>query len=419
MTVKGGIGMTREDALESDASDPLGGLRSEFALREGLIYLDGNSLGALQESVIVRVEKCMREEWGRDLIGSWNSADWVSLPQTVGARIAPLIGTVGGNVVVTDGTSVDLFKVLAAAVMARPGRRVIVSERSNFPTDLYVAEGLAALAGRGHELRLVDVPEAAEAAIGPDVAVVMLTHVNYRTGRMCDLQGITEKAHAAGALTVWDLAHSAGAVPVDLDGAGADFAIGCGYKYLNGGPGAPGFIYASPAMQRETTQPLSGWFGHAAPFAFEPSYRPAPGIERFLTGTPPVLSMVALDEALKIWERVSLAQVRAKSVALSDLFLQLVERRCAGLGLSLASPRDAALRGSQVSFAHQDAHAVMQALIARDVVGDFRAPDLLRFGFTPLYTRFVDVFDAVERLHRVLARGEWREARFSVRGKVT
>ncbi len=419
MTGSSKTAATREDALLRDAADPLGALRNEFSLREGLIYLDGNSLGALQKSIPARVDKCVRDEWGRDLIGSWNSADWVSLPQKVGARIAPLIGAGSADVVVTDATSVDLFKVLAAALAARPDRRVIVSERSNFPTDLYVAEGLAALAGRGHELRLVDAPESVEPAIDTDVAVVMLTHVNYRTGRMFDMDAVTARAHAAGALTIWDLAHSAGAVPVDLGAATADFAIGCGYKYLNGGPGAPAFIYASPAMQAETTQPLSGWFGHKEPFAFEPSYRPAQGISRFLTGTPPVLSMVALDEALRIWERVSIADVRAKSVALCDLFIELVETRCAGFGLTLASPREAASRGSQVSFAHQDAYAVMQALIARDLVGDFRAPDLLRFGFTPLYTRFVDVFDAVERLRQVLAGEEWREERFSVRGKVT
>ena len=419
MTGSSKTAATREDALLRDAADPLGALRNEFSLREGLIYLDGNSLGALQKSIPARVDKCVRDEWGRDLIGSWNSADWVSLPQKVGARIAPLIGAGSADVVVTDATSVDLFKVLAAALAARPDRRVIVSERSNFPTDLYVAEGLAALAGRGHELRLVDAPESVESAIDTDVAVVMLTHVNYRTGRMFDMDAVTARAHAAGALTIWDLAHSAGAVPVDLGAATADFAIGCGYKYLNGGPGAPAFIYASPAMQAETTQPLSGWFGHKEPFAFEPSYRPAQGISRFLTGTPPVLSMVALDEALRIWERVSIADVRAKSVALCDLFIELVETRCAGFGLTLASPREAASRGSQVSFAHQDAYAVMQALIARDLVGDFRAPDLLRFGFTPLYTRFVDVFDAVERLRQVLAGEEWREERFSVRGKVT
>lgn len=419
MAVSSETASTRADMLERDAADPLGSLRDEFVLRDGLIYLDGNSLGALQKSVLARVESSMRKQWGRDLIASWNTADWVSLPETVGERIAPLIGAGRRNVVVTDATSVALFKVLAAALAARPHRRVIVSERTNFPTDLYVAEGLAALAGRGHELRLIDDPEAVEAVIGEDVAVVMLTHVNYRTGRMFDMKALTEKAHAAGALTVWDLAHSAGAVPVHLQDAGADFAVGCGYKYLNGGPGAPAFVYASPQMQQQTTQPLSGWFGHAAPFAFEPSYRPTAGIRRFLTGTPPVLSTVALDEALKIWERVAIADVRAKSLALSELFILLVEARCDGFGLTLASPRDAALRGSQVSFAHRDAYAVMQALIARDVVGDFRAPDLLRFGFTPLYTRFVDVFDAVERLHQVLAAGEWRQARFSVRGKVT
>jgi kynureninase len=282
-----------------------------------------------------------------------------------------------------------------------------------------MAEGLAAFAGKGHELRLIDDPAELDTVIDRDVAVVMLTHVNYRTGRMFDMAGVTRRVHDAGALTVWDLAHSAGAVPVDLAGAGADFAIGCGYKYLNGGPGAPAFLYVSPEMQAQTTQPLSGWFGHEAPFAFDHSYRPAKGIQRYLTGTPPVLSMVALDEALKIWERTSIEAVRTKSVALTKLFIELVERECGRHGLKLASPRDPVLRGSQVSFAHDDAYAVMQALIARDVVGDFRAPDILRFGFTPLYTCFVDVFDAVEALKEMLDSEAWREPRFSVRGKVT
>ncbi|MGN6548348.1 MAG: kynureninase [Pararhizobium sp.] len=407
-------------ALEArDATDPLGPLRDAFLIREGLIYLDGNSLGPLQRCVLRRLDACQRKEWGEDLISSWNTADWVSLPRTVGARIAPLIGAGKDDVVVTDSTSVNLFKVLAAAVQARPERRVIVSERSNFPTDLYIAEGLAAFAGRAHELRLIEAPEELDAALGDDVAAVMLTHVNYRTGRMFDMGAITDKIHAAGALAIWDLAHSAGAVPVDLAGAGADFAIGCGYKYLNGGPGAPAFLYASPEMQAATVQPLSGWFGHAAPFAFDHAYRPAAGIDRFLTGTPPVLSLVALDEALKIWERVSIEAVRQKSVALTELFIRRVEAECAGHPIVLATPREAADRGSQVSFSHPDAFAVMQALIARGVVGDFRAPDILRFGFTPLYTRYVDVFDAARHLKAVLDREEWRSPQFSVRGAVT
>lgn len=411
--------VTRAGAEALDAADPLRDFRSEFLIGDGLVYLDGNSLGAMQHAVVARVDRCLREEWGRDLIGSWNSADWVSLPQRIGARIAPLIGVATKDVVATDSTSVNLFKVLAGALQARPDRRIIVSERQNFPTDLYMAEGLAALAGKGHELRLIDGPDDLDAAIDTDVAVVMLTHVNYRTGRVFDMEAVTRVTHEAGALVVWDLAHSAGALPVDLDGAGADFAIGCGYKYLNGGPGAPAFLYVSPEMQDKTTQPLSGWFGHEAPFAFDHSYRPAKGIQRYLTGTPPVLGMAALDEALAIWDRASIAAVREKSVALTEFFIALVERECAAHGLELASPRDPAIRGSQVSFAHPDAYAVMQALIARGVVGDFRAPDILRFGFTPLYTRFVDAYDAVVALKDVLDTGIWREPRYAVRARVT
>ncbi|MCY6383615.1 kynureninase [Hoeflea prorocentri] len=411
--------MSRDDALNLDREDGLAGLRDAFRLREGLIYLDGNSLGPMQHSVARRVEQCLHTEWGEDLIASWNKAGWYPMPQTVGAKIAPLIGAGAQDVAVTDSTSVNLFKVLAAALQMRPGRRVIVSERSNFPTDLYIAEGIAAFADKGHELRLIDSTQELDAAIGEDVAVVMLTHVNYRTGEAHDMAAVTKAAHDAGAVMIWDLAHSAGAMPVDLQAADADFAIGCGYKYLNGGPGAPAFIYVAPRLHNEVSQPLSGWFGHKAPFAMEPSFEAAKTIHRFLTGTPPVLSLVALDAALDIWNSVSLGAVREKSVRLCELFIELVEERCEGLGLTLASPRDASRRGSQVCFAHADAYPVMQALIARDVIGDFRAPDILRFGFAPLYVRFVDIYDAVEHLRDVLQSGEWEQERFKVKSAVT
>ena len=411
--------MDREGALELDLEDGLSGLRDAFRLRDGLIYLDGNSLGPMQHAVARRVEHCLRAEWGEDLIASWNKAGWYPMPRTVGAKIAPLIGAGADDVAVTDSTSVNLFKVVAAALQMRPGRRVIVSERGNFPTDLYIAEGVAAFADKGHELRLIDAPRELDAALGDDVAVVMLTHVNYRTGAVHDMAKVTKAAHDAGAVMIWDLAHSAGALPVDLRAADADFAIGCGYKYLNGGPGAPAFIYVAPRLHGEVSQPLSGWFGHKVPFAMQPSFEAATTIRRFLTGTPPVLSLAALDAALDIWNSVSIDAVREKSVRLCDLFIELVEERCAGLGLTLASPRDASERGSQVSFRHADAFAVMQALIARDVIGDFRAPDILRFGFAPLYVRFVDVYDAVEHLRDVLRSGEWQEERFKVKGAVT
>ncbi len=411
--------INRGKAEELDGRDPLGDFRDEFVLRPGLIYLDGNSLGPMHASVRERMRACIEDEWANDLIASWNTAGWYDMPLRLGARIAPLIGAGANDVVVTDSTSINLFKVLAAAIRLNPGRKIIVSERSNFPTDLYMVEGLSAFAGQGHELRLVDTPEDVTQAIDESVAVVMLTHVNYRTGRVHDMADITKRAHQSGALVVWDLAHSTGALPVDLAGADADFAVGCTYKYLNGGPGAPAFVYVAPRLQTIAEQPLSGWFGHSQPFAFDPSFEPAETIHRFLTGTPPVLSMTALEPALAIWDRVDIAAVRVKSVQLCEYFIALVEEECAGFGLELASPRDSARRGSQVSFRHENAYAVMQALISRDVVGDFRAPDIMRFGFAPLYIRFVDVFDAVATLSGILRSEAWRDDRFQVRSAVT
>ncbi|MCB8840289.1 kynureninase [Aurantimonas sp. VKM B-3413] len=409
----------REEAEALDRSDPLAGMRDAFHMPEGLIYLDGNSLGPLAHNVRERVRDVVEREWGDGLIGSWNAAGWVDLPRRVGDKIARLIGAPEASVVAADSTSVNLFKVLAAAIALNPSRRVIVSERSNFPTDLYIAEGLAALAGQGHELRLVNDPADIPAVLDETVAAVMLTHVSYRTGLVHDMAATTRMAHDCGALAIWDLAHSAGAMPLDLTGADADFAIGCGYKYLNGGPGAPAFLYVAPRLQGRAVQPLSGWFGHAAPFRFDSSYQPADGIDRFLTGTPAVLSMSALDAALDLFETVDMAGLREKSVALCELFLARVEALCGEFDVTLVSPRDASVRGSQISFAHPGAYAVMQALIARGVIGDFRAPDILRFGFAPLYTRFVDAFDAAEILSEVLASGEWRRPEFGVRRAVT
>ena len=406
---------TREEALALDAADPLRGLREAFDLSDG-VYLDGNSLGRLPLIVRERMRRCVDVEWGRDLIASWNAHGWVDLPRTVGAKIARLIGADPDAVRAADSTSVNLFKVLAAALALRPERRMIVSQRGNFPTDLYVADGLTGLVG-DRELRLVDTGEEALAALGPDVAVLMLTHVDYRSGRVLDMGRLTAAAHEAGALAVWDLAHSAGAVPVDLAGAGADFAVGCGYKYLNGGPGAPAFFYVSPAHRAAARNPLSGWFGHAAPFAFEPGFRAAEGADRFLVGTPPVLSMTALDAAMDVWDGVEMAEVRAKSVALTEAFVALVERRCPDL--RLASPRDPGERGSQVSFRHEHAYPIVRALIERGVVGDFRAPDVARFGFAPLYLRHVDVWDAAEAVAEVMGTRAWDEPRHHARAAVT
>jgi kynureninase len=414
------------DAQALDANDPLTPLRDQFDLPPGLIYLDGNSLGVLPRTTAARVQQVVKHEWGSGLIGSWNSAGWMDLAQRIGDKIARLVGAGSGELVAADSTSVNLFKVLSAALNIvradAPARKRIVSERSNFPTDLYIAEALAA--ERGLELVLADAPEQLPALLDERCAVLMLTHVNYSTGRMHDMASLTQVAHAAGVLALWDLAHSAGAVPVDLRGSDADFAVGCGYKYLNGGPGAPAFAWVAPRHAERFWQPLAGWMGHAAPFEFTPGYRPAPGIRRYLCGTPPVLSLAALecgvDTVLAAEAYGGMAALRHKSLALTHAFAELVDSRCAGHGLACVSPREAALRGSQVCFAHPSiGYPLMQALIARGVVGDFRAPDILRFGFTPLYTRFVDVWQAVEQLKQVLDCGEWQEARFNQRAAVT
>ena len=419
--------MTRQDALALDATDPLAPLRAQFHIPEGLIYLDGNSLGVLPRSTAARVQQVVEQEWGQGLIRSWNSAGWMALPARVGDKIAQLVGAGPGELVVADSTSVNLFKVLAAALLIvkedAPARRVILSERSNFPTDLYIAESLAR--EHGFELVLVE-PDEIEARLTQQTAVLMLTHVNYRTGRMHDMAAVTRQAHAAGALTIWDLAHSAGAVPVDLNGAGADFAVGCGYKYLNGGPGAPAFVWAHPRHVGRFWQPLAGWIGHAAPFEFTPGYRPAAGIARYQCGTPAVLSLAALEcgvDTVLAAEPYSqgqggMAALRAKSLALTRLFAERVQATCPAL--ALVSPTRDAERGSQVCFSHPKlGYPVVQALIARGVIGDFRAPDVLRFGFTPLYLRFADAWDAAEHLREVLAHEEWRRPEFNQRQAVT
>lgn len=422
---------TLTDCRALDAGDSLRPLRDQFVLPEGVIYLDGNSLGVLPKSAAARIAHVITQEWGQDLIRSWNSAGWFHMPQRLGNKIAPLIGAGPAEVVATDSTSVNLYKVLSAALnMAAgdaPSRKTIVSERSNFPTDLYIAESLCR--ERGYQLQLVE-PDEIGAALTQDTAVLMLTHVNYRTGAMHDMAALTLAAHAAGAMAVWDLAHSAGAVPVDLQGANADFAVGCGYKYLNGGPGAPAFVWAHPRHTDRFRQPLSGWWGHAAPFEFTPGYTPAPGITRYLCGTQPMLSLAALECGLDVFGAADalggMAALRAKSLALTDLFIKLVEERCAGHDLGLVTPREHAQRGSQVCLSRSEgAYAIVQALIARGVIGDFRAgngaghPDILRFGLTPLYISFEDVWHAVEHLKQVLETAEWRRPEFNQKHAVT
>ena len=423
---------TLKDCCALDAQDPLRELRYQFSLPEGVIYLDGNSLGVLPKTAADRVAKAVTQEWGQGLIRSWNSAGWFDMPQRLGDKIARLIGAAPGEVVATDSTSINLFKVLSTAlsvaVIDAPQRQVLVSERSNFPTDLYIAEALCK--ERGLKLVLVEA-EGIEAALTSDVAVLMLTHVNYRTGAMHDMQAVTAAAHAKGILCVWDLAHSAGAVPVDLNGAQADFAVGCGYKYLNGGPGAPAFVWVNAKhAARDVWQPLAGWWGHSAPFAFTPNYQPAPGITRYLCGTQPILSMTALDcgldTVLAAEPLGGMAALRKQSLALTDLFIDLVGARCATHGLGLATPRVHAQRGSQVCLTRSEgAYAIVQALIARGVIGDFRAGDggshldILRFGFTPLYIGFEDVWNAVEHLRQVLESGEYKQERFNQKSAVT
>ena len=422
---------TLQDCQALDAQDPLRALRDQFSLPEGTIYLDGNSLGVMPRTTPARVADVVTREWGQDLIQSWNKAGWFAMPLAVGDKIARLIGAGAGEVVAADSTSINLFKVLSAAIhIARadaPQRTKVVSERSNFPTDLYIAEALCQQ--HGLELVLVDTEDIA-AALSADVAVLMLTHVNYRTGAMHDMAAVTAAAHAEGILTVWDLAHSAGAVPVDLRGAKADFAVGCGYKYLNGGPGAPAFVWVNPQHADRCWQPLAGWWGHTAPFAFTPDYQPAAGIARYQCGTQPMISLAALDcgvdTLLAAQALGGMAALRQKSLALTDLFIRLVEERCDGHGLGLATPREHAQRGSQVCLTRQEgAYAIVQALISRGVVGDFRAgdgdrhPDILRFGFTPLYIGFEDVWNAVEHLRQVLHSGEWQDARFARQHAVT
>ncbi len=411
-------GLSRADLAALDAADPLARFRDNFYLPHGVIYLDGNSLGALPVTTPKRVAEVVQHEWGEGLIRSWNTAGWIDLPRRVGDKIAQLIGANAGEVVVADSTSVNLFKALAAAVKLNPGRRVIVSERENFPTDLYIAQGLTAFLDAGHELRLAAADELVD-AMDDDTAVLMLTHVNYRSGRTHDIAALTAEAHRCGALTLWDLAHSAGALPVDLNGAGADFAVGCGYKYLNGGPGAPAYIFVAQRHQPNFSQPLSGWLGHASPFAFDPVYQPAEGIARYLVGTQPVISLAALECGVDGILAVDMNAIRAKSLALTDAFMALVEQRLANFGLEIITPREHARRGSQVSLRHPEGYAIMQALIARGVIGDFRAPDILRFGFAPLYLRYVDAWDAVDALADVLATGEWNEPQYKSRATVT
>ena len=387
-----------------------------FDLPDGVVYLDGNSLGPLPRGAVERARHVIGEEWGQQLIRAWNTADWMSLPQHVGDRIARLIGAPQGSVATGDTLSIKVYQALAAALKLRPGRRAILSDSGNFPSDLYMAEGLIHTIGKDHELR-TPAPEDVLELIDEDVAVVMLTQVDYRTGRLHDMGAVTRAAHAAGAVMIWDLAHSAGAMPIDMTGSHAEFAVGCTYKYLNGGPGAPAFIHVRPDIVEEVEPALAGWLGHDAPFAMERSYRPAMSTERFRVGTPPVVQLAILDRALDVWDGVDMTDIRRASVALSELFIAEVEARCPGL--ALASPRNPGERGSQVSFTFEHGYPAMQALIDRGVIGDFRAPDIMRFGFTPLYVDEADVLAAAETLETVIGEELWRDPKYQTRSRVT
>jgi kynureninase len=407
--------MTLDEARQLDSADSLAFTRERFRLPDGVIYLDGNSLGAMPRATPAALAHTVEDQWAGDLIASWNKHGWIDWPTRIAARLAPIVGARPSELLIADSTSVCLFKLLAAAAKARPGRKTILSQKRNFPTDLYVAQGLAEMLGL--TLKAVE-PEEIVSAIDADTAVVTVTHVDYRSAAFYDIGAVTQAARNAGALAAWDLSHSAGAIEVDLNGSGAELAVGCGYKYLNGGPGAPAFLYVAEHLQGELHSPLQGWMGHSEPFAFVDDYRPAEGMLKFLTGTPSILALAALDAGLATFDGIAMRDLAAKSRSLSQLFIDEVEARC-GAEVSLASPRDPAKRGSHVVFAHPEGYAVMQALIARGVIGDFRAPDLMRFGFAPLYNSRVEMVRAAEVLAQILASREWDQPRFKERAKVT
>ena len=405
------------DVSAHDAADPLAPFRERFHLREGLLYLDGNSLGALPKATGERLAKVVAGEWGEGLITSWLGAEWSTAPRRIGDKIGQLIGANPGEIIAGDSTSVNIFKALTAALSLQRERRVILSEATNFPTDVYMMQGIEAFSG-GRVKAVTVAPDNVIDALSEDVAVLLLTQVHYKLGRVRDMAAITKRAHDVGALVVWDLSHSAGAIPVDLNGANADFAIGCGYKFLNGGPGAPAYLFAA-SRHHAATPVLSGWFGHARPFAFEEDYDPAAGIERFQCGTPPVLGLSALEVGVDLMLEADMAELRRKSLALGDLFMDLMAPLCERYGFELVSERAPALRGSQVAYTHPKGYQIVQALKEYDVVADFRAPDVLRFGLTPLYLRFRDIVETIDRLEKVCATEAWAKPKYQLRALVT
>ncbi len=409
--------MKLETCIKLDQQDVLAEFRTLFAIPDDVIYLDGNSLGPLLVSVQERVSDTVNREWGTDLITSWNTNDWINLPVTVGEKIAKLIGAKPGQVICTDSVSVNLFKVLAAALTLRPERNVVLSSHDNFPTDLYMAQGLTKLRGDECELRVVD-PEAILAELSDSVAVLMLTEVNFKTGRRWDMKAINEAAHEAGTLVIWDLSHSVGAVPVELDHCMTDFAVGCGYKYLNGGPGAPAFVYVAERHQ-QVEQPLSGWMGHARPFDFTEDYEPMAGIRRFSSGTPGIIGMSALDAAMIIWEQIDVASIQRKSESLAAIIKERISNETVFSDLALIGPGPGPEGGSQISIRHPKAYEIVQALIERGVIGDFRAPNIIRFGLCSLFLSHVDVYNAMTHMAEVIESEAYADSRFSNRAFVT
>lgn len=410
--------LTREDFLKLDRVDQLAPFRNEFSIPQDVIYMDGNSLGAMPEAASVRIREVTDREWAHDLVKSWNTADWFNAPLRIGDKIAGLIGAGQGEVVATDSTGINLFKALSAALVINSDRSVIVMEGSNFPTDNYITQGLVEFLGRRHRIRFVE-KDGIMDAIDDSVAVVCLTDVHYKTGQRLDMKAITARARQHGVLTIWDLCHSAGALPVHLNEAGADFAVGCGYKYLNGGPGAPAFIFAAKRHHDNLKQPLTGWWSHRAPFDFTRDYQAGDGISRMLSGTQPIISLCALEVGVDIMARADIRKIREKSKIMGDFFITAVEQKCDGYGFIIVSPRNADQRGSQVSLSHENGYAITQALIERGVIGDFRAPDILRFGLTPLYLRYVDVWDAVDTLSDIMSNEIWNAPKYQVRAAVT
>jgi len=409
---------TRSELAILDETDPLAPFRAEFFLPEGVIYLNGNSLGAMPHAAAALARRVVEKEWAEGLIGSMNTAGWYELPSTLGRKIAPIIGARANEVVLTDATGINLYKVVAAALKVRPERRVIVMEGSNFPTNNYTVQGLVEQLGEGHTIRFAEADEIMD-AIDADVAATCITHVHYKTGNILDMAAITERAHAVGAPAVWDVCHSAGAMPVDLNGCNVDFAVGCTYKYLNGGPGAPAILYAAERHHGKYTQPLTGWYSHAAPFDFERDYRPVADVRQMLSGTQPTASLAVAEAGIDITLRADMADIRSKSMQMTDLFIQLVEERCGEWGFELVSPRDAERRGSQVSFYKEDGYPIVRALHDAGVICDYRAPGNMRFGFAPLYLSYADVWSAVDRLYDIMSKQTWKDACYQVRATVT